>query len=152
MKANAPLPAHAALGAWIRLLKVHNLVLKQARTRLSDHCTLPQFDVLAQLSREVDGTPITELSRRLLVTAGNTTGLIDRLERDGFVERKADARDRRITRVRLTEKGQRVASDVLPMHASDMEQWFSSLNRKEIEQLRKLLDKLVRGLEDENAG
>ena len=141
-----------ATGAWIRLLKAHNLILREARTRLAERCSMPQFDILAQLSREKNGTPLIELSRRLLVTAGNITGIIDRMEKSGLVARKADPEDRRITRVHLTAKGKQLAKSVIPEHTRDLNSLFDSLNEKEMAQLRALLDKLIEGLEHADAG
>ncbi len=115
--------------------------------RLSDFCTIAQFDILAQLSREKQDTPLTDLSRHLLVTAGNLTGIIDRMEKLDLVKRIPDSKDRRVTRVQLTEKGRQLAKTVIPRHTKDIGQIFSVLNDKEITQLRGLMDKLVGGLE-----
>ena len=81
-------PENLALSVWIRMLKVHNLVFRAARTRMAPYCTMAQFDVIAQLSREKDWTTPAELSRRLLVTAGNLTGLLDRMQKSGLVLRQ----------------------------------------------------------------
>jgi DNA-binding MarR family transcriptional regulator len=140
-------PAKSALSVWIRFLKAYNLIVRESRMRLSDYCTLAQFDILAQLSREKDGTAFTDLSKRLLVTAGNLTGIVDRMEKLELVQRIPDSKDRRVTRVQLTEKGRSLAKNVIPRHARDIDQLFSSLNDKEIRQLRSLMDKLIRGLE-----
>ena len=58
---------------WVRLLESHNLMLSEVRRRLADDCTMPRFDLLANLERE-DGQTLAALSRRMLVTAGNLTG------------------------------------------------------------------------------
>jgi DNA-binding MarR family transcriptional regulator len=136
-----------ALSAWIRLLKVHNLVFRQARLNLAGYCTMAQFDVIAQLAREPKGTTQSELSRHLLVTAGNVTGLIDRMERAGLVERKEDSNDRRITRVRLSAKGRRLAKRVIPRHSKDIQTAFGALQENEILKLRSFLEKVIDGLE-----
>ena len=140
--------SRASVGVWIRLLKAHNMIFNQVRGRLSEHCTMSQFDILAQLSREESGTPLVELSRRLLVTAGNVTGMIDRMEKAELVRRSADPSDRRITRVHLTDKGKLLARKVIPTHSQDIQRIFDPLKEKEIVQLRKLLDKLIAGMEN----
>jgi DNA-binding MarR family transcriptional regulator len=137
----------SAISVWIRFLKAYNLIVREARMRLSDYCTIAQFDILAQLSREKDGTPLTVLSKRLLVTAGNLTGIIDRMEKLDLVKRIPDAKDRRVTRVQLTEKGKQLAKVVIPRHAKDIDQIFSVLAEKEVVQLKGLMDKLVQSLE-----
>jgi DNA-binding MarR family transcriptional regulator len=137
---------HAGVSAWIRLIKAYNLVLRKARSRLTE-CTLSQFDVVAHLVREKKGMTPVELSRRLLVTAGNITGLIDRMEKSGLVLRVRDTKDRRTIRIQLTEKGRKLASRVIPRHSSDIESIFTALNETEKHQLHRTLDKLIRALE-----
>jgi DNA-binding MarR family transcriptional regulator len=136
-----------AIGTWIRFLKAHNLILREARKRLNGSCTMSQFDILAQLDRSREPLTLAELSRTLLVTAGNITGMIDRMEEAGWVERKPDPQDRRATRVQSTPKGKQLAKSVIPKHARDIENLFASLNDQEITQLRNLLEKLVTRLE-----
>ena len=68
-----------ALSVWVRLLKAHGLLLREVRRRVPDALTLPQFDVLAQLHRSDEGMTPGELTRELLVTAGNVTGIVERL-------------------------------------------------------------------------
>lgn len=95
------------LRLWLRLLSTTNLVSQEVRRRLRANfgMTLPQFDLLAQLDRERDGLRLGELSKRMMVTNGNVTGLVDRLEADGLISRESADGDRRVTVARLTEKG-----------------------------------------------
>jgi hypothetical protein len=62
---------HLAVSTWLRLLHGYALIERELRRAVAEHCTFPQFDVLSQLDRERDGLTFVELSRRLLVTAGN---------------------------------------------------------------------------------
>jgi DNA-binding MarR family transcriptional regulator len=137
---------HAGVSAWIRLIKAYNLVLRETRGRLTE-CTLSQFDVVAHLVREKHGMTAVELSRRLLVTAGNITGLIDRMEKSGLVKRVRDTKDRRTIRIQLTQKGTKLAQSVIPRHSADIESIFTALSDSEKNQLHKALDKLIRSLE-----
>jgi len=70
--------------------------------------TTQQWSVLGALSRPqaVEGMTVSELSRYLLVSRQNLTGLLGRLERDGFIERATSAEDRRARKVRLSVSGQ----------------------------------------------
>jgi DNA-binding MarR family transcriptional regulator len=140
---------HAELALWIRMLKLHNLVFRQARQRLDPYCTMAQFDVLAQLSRSSDGSTPAELSRHLLVTAANITGVVDRMQKAGLVSRTPDPKDRRTIRLHLTEKGKELARSVIPKHSQDIREAFSSLSETELTELRHLLDKLIGGLTKE---
>jgi len=126
---------------WVRLLESHNLMLGEIRRRLSEATTIARFDLLANLERE-DGQTLAALSRRMLVTAGNLTGLVDRAERDGFVQRRADPRDRRLSRVFLTAKGQRLITHILPIHAGHVGELLAPLDAGERRELRRLLGKL----------
>ncbi len=126
---------------WVRLLESHNLMLAEIRRRLSDAATMPRFDLLANLEGE-DGQTLAALSRRMLVTAGNLTGLVDRAERDGVVQRRADPRDRRLSRVFLTPKGRALITGLLPHHAEQVGELLSGLDAGERRELRRLLGKL----------
>ena len=135
------------VSVWIRLMKAYNLVLRRARSSLGGGLTLPQFDVLAQLSRAPQGMTFTGLSRSLLVTAGNLTGIVDRLEREQLVVREAHASDGRATCIRLTHAGRRKIAALLPGHTRDIESVFRAMPRAEMEQLRDLLGRLSHAIE-----
>jgi DNA-binding MarR family transcriptional regulator len=134
-------PKAIDVSLWVRLLESHNIMLAEIRRRLSEDCTMPRFDLLANLERE-DGQTLAALSRRMLVTAGNLTGLVDRAERDGVVERRADPSDRRLSRVYLTNKGRELITQLLPSHASHVTELLVGLDNTDRRELRRLLGKL----------
>jgi len=88
------------------------------------------------------------LSRLLLVTSGNLTGIVDRLEEQRLVERRPDAKDRRVIRVALTDKGRRVTDRMLPAHAADIEEILSFMSYSALTQLNELLGQLREGLHE----
>ena len=135
---------HAALRLWLRLLTCTQLVEKQIRNQLRDHfdTTLPRFDLMAQLQRAPLGLKMNELSRRLMMTGGNITGITDQLVMEGLVERTQLDGDRRAYLVRLTAKGQRSFAQMAQAHEGWIVQAFASLSGKEQDQLHKLLGKL----------
>jgi DNA-binding MarR family transcriptional regulator len=130
---------------WVRLLESHNLMLAEVRRRLARGSTMPRFDLLANLERE-DGQTLAALSRRMLVTAGNLTGLVYRAERDGVVERRADPSDRRLSRIYLTAKGRELILQLLPQHAQHVSELLTGLDPNERRELRRLLGKLRESL------
>jgi DNA-binding MarR family transcriptional regulator len=133
----------------LRIATCYNLLMREARQRIAArwNLTLPQFDVLAELWRaESGGFTFVELSRLLLVTSGNLTGIVDRLEEQRLVERRPDAKDRRVIRVALTGKGRRVTGRMLPAHAADMKDILSFMPRAALSELSKLLGRLRDGL------
>lgn len=138
-------PGRLAVGNWLRLVQVYNLVLRELRGRLKQQSglTLPQFDVLAQLHRFGRGMTFVELSRELLVTSGNLTGIVDRLSAAGLVRRQPDEQDRRVIRVLLTAQGTSLIEEVVPRHASDLEELLGALSQEDHIKLRGLLEKLL---------
>ena len=100
---------HASLRLWLRLLSCTATIERHVRERLRLRfdTTLPRFDMMAQLNREPRGLKMSELSRRLMVTGGNVTGLTDQLVAEGLVVRRGIPGDRRAYNVRLTPKGKR---------------------------------------------
>src|SRR5688572_632302 len=98
------------------MIRAVQLVQRRVVATLTAHgLTLPQFDVLATL-RYGEGVTQQELAGRLLVTKGNVCGVLDRLERLKWVERRADPDDARANRVYLTAAGRRKIDAVLPEH------------------------------------
>jgi DNA-binding MarR family transcriptional regulator len=131
--------------AWVRILSVQKRALSSIRDELEREMTIPRFDLLANLCKH-DGQTLAALSRSMLVTAGNITGLVDRAARDGLVERRADPVDRRAWRVHVTPKGQRAYRDAERRHALKVKKLFAGLTPAEVATLIHLLDKLRSGL------
>jgi DNA-binding MarR family transcriptional regulator len=140
-----------ALSVWVRLMKAHHLLLREARRYLAPDLTLPQFDVMAHLSREPRGLTSVQLSRRLLVSAGNLTGIVGRLQSEGMVSRGAHESDGRATRIRLTAAGRRRMARLAPRHARDIEALLSPVPRGDLVALRELLGRLAGSLESARA-
>jgi DNA-binding MarR family transcriptional regulator len=140
--------AHAPLRTWLRLLACSTLVEREVRRRLRGEfgITLPRFDVLAQLdaaSREsVQGLTMSELSRRLMVTNGNLTGLIESLVGERLVSRAVSPTDRRTQIVRLTVTGKRALDAMTPEHERWIDDMFGALSPDECTQLHSLLGRL----------
>ncbi|VTU18177.1 MarR family winged helix-turn-helix transcriptional regulator [Variovorax sp. PBL-E5] len=132
------------LRLWLRLMTCTQLVEKQVRNGLREQfaTTLPRFDLMAQLERSPDGLKMNELSRRMMVTGGNVTGITDQLVAEGLVERVDVAGDRRAWRVRLTSRGRKLFNDMAQAHEDWIVDAFAALNGKEIAQLHRLLGKV----------
>ncbi len=150
-------PGHgeqASLRTWLRLLACTTLVEREVRGRLRDRfdTTLPRFDVLAQLdaaSRE-PGLPLTmtELSRRLMVSNGNLTALVERLVQEGLVNRDTSPDDRRTQIVSLTPAGKKSLDTMTPEHQQWIASLFSDLTSSERKSLFELLGKLRSSVQD----
>ena len=120
-----PRPAHLELRLWLRLLacsvKMESLLSQRLRREFKT--SMARFDVLAQLERFPEGLSMSELSRRLLVSNGAITGLVDKLGKEAMVARQEDPNDRRSTIVRLTRKGR----DNFLRMARRHEEWVVSI-------------------------
>ena len=140
----APSEHPEALRLWLRLLTCTQLIEKQVRSHLRAQfdTTLPRFDLMAQLERAPDGMKMKELSRRMMVTSGNITGITDQLEAEGLVERAEVEGDRRVYLVRLTPKGRRQFNAMARAHEAWIVEAFQALDAREIDTLHRLLGKV----------
>ncbi len=135
---------HQALRLWLRLLACTNRIEAPLRTRLRAQFdgSLPRFDLMAQLDRHPGGLKMRELSRRLMVTGGNVTGLTDRLVAEGLVERRDDPADRRACTVLLTGEGKRQFRAMARAHEGWVAELFGGLSAAQQTQLYTLLGQL----------
>ncbi|MXN65648.1 MarR family transcriptional regulator [Stappia sp. GBMRC 2046] len=129
------------LRLWLRLLTCTNLIEAEIRSRLRErfNVTLPRFDLMAQLEKAPDGMTLGELSRRMMVSAGNVTGLVDRLVQDGLLERHAAPADRRSSLVKLTAKGHESFATMAEAHGDWIGDFFNQLDDGDMGELMRLL-------------
>ena len=134
---------HAALKLWLRLLTCTTQIEDEVRRRLraSFNVSLARFDYLAQLYRH-GGLKMRDLSRFLMVTGGNVTGLTDELEREGLVQRETSERDRRAFIVRLTPRGRETFEAMAKQHEQWIVELFASVDAAAMQSLYKNLGEL----------
>lgn len=132
---------HRALRLWLRLLTCTQLLERRVRARLRERfaTTLPRFDLMSQLWRYPQGLKMNELSRHLMVTGGNVTGIVDQLEKEGLVERAAEPADRRAYRVRLTRAGRKSFGEMARAHEEWIVEMLGGLSRREHAEIYRLL-------------
>lgn len=109
---------HQALKLWLRWLSCTTRIEDTIRKRLAGEfgITLPRFDLMAQLERHPEGLTMRELSKRLMVTGGNVTGITDQLEAEGLVIRAPHPTDRRAFSVQLTPAGRKLFKRMATTH------------------------------------
>jgi DNA-binding MarR family transcriptional regulator len=141
---SAPRPAarqdsdsKARLRLWIRLIRASRLIEGVARKRLKSqfNATLPRFDVMAALYRKPDGMLMSEISRFLMVSNGNVTGIVDRLVSDCFVARSQRDGDRRTSFISLTRKGRAAFSAMAAAHERWVDELLGGLTVRDAEQM-----------------
>jgi DNA-binding MarR family transcriptional regulator len=127
----------ARLRLWVRLLRASRLIESAARERLKSqfNATLPRFDVMAALYRQPDGMLMSEISRFLMVSNGNVTGIVDRLVADGFVVRAQRNGDRRTSFISLTRKGRAVFAEMAAAHEKWVDELLRSVSARDADQL-----------------
>jgi DNA-binding MarR family transcriptional regulator len=135
---------HESLRLWLRLLTCSHLIENHVRKALAVQfkTTLPRFDLMAQLERAPQGLQMSELSRRMLVTGGNITGIVDQLERAGLLLRTEDPADRRVYLVKLTKEGRRQFGLMAAEHESWIVNLFSGIPKREQRALNESLSRL----------
>lgn len=135
---------HQALRLWLRMLTCTQLIEQAIRKRLRSgyDSTLPRFDLLAQLDRVPDGLRMGELSRRLMVTGGNVTALVEQLQADGMLERRPDPADKRAALICLTPRGRREFRRMARDHETWLIELFDGLTESEMSQLHDALGHL----------
>ena len=127
-------------------------LLAKAGNRLAGSLglTQQQWVLLAAIARGGrEGVPLSALGRNLLVTKANITGMVDRLERDGYVARVPDPSDRRVTRAHLTPKGQRFLAEIRPRQSAWGDRTYRGFGRSEKKSLLELLEKQFNALNPE---
>jgi len=132
------------LKMWIRMLGVTRSSESHLREflRLKHDTTLPRFDVLAALYRRRDGVTMSELSRMLLVSNGNATTVVDRLEKDGLVRRTQSDQDRRTVYVALTPQGLASFEGLASDHEREVDRLFAGLSETDLDQLTDILKRM----------
>lgn len=137
-----------ALRLWIVLARCYSTFAKAVSTKVAEYgLTTPQFGVLEAL-HHLGPLSLGELAEKLLVTGGNVTYVMDRLEEQGLVYRRRSHDDRRVIQARLTDEGRLLISESFPSHAEFVEGLVRHLEGDERNELRRLLKKLGRGIQE----
>ena len=123
------------LKMWLRLLAVTRATEAELREflRVKHGTTLPRFDVMAALYRRRDGVTMSDLSRMLLVSNGNATAVVDRLEADGLVRRSPSDKDRRTVFAALTPEGLALFEGLAAEHEAEVNRIFGGLSGEELD-------------------
>ena len=131
------------MAEWISIYQTYNAIFKLTELALLPQAlSLPQLHLLGVL-RDGGGILTTgEIGREMVKASQTITGLVDRLEIQGFVERQFDRRDRRKTWVRITEPGSRKLEEAMPVAERIARELSTVLTDKELADLQAKLQKL----------
>ena len=139
---------HQSLKLWLRMLSCTVKIENEIRSRLRAQfgITLPRFDLMAQLERYPDGLRMGELSRRMMVTGGNITGITDQPAQENLVQRVPDPKDGRAYSVKLTPAGRKAFAAMAAVHEEWIAELLQDVSSKDKAQLIELLSHMKRGL------
>ena len=134
--------ANLALGLWVKLARATSTFNKLTTEDIRTYgLTEPQFAVLECLGH-LGPMKLSTLSKKMLVSGGNITCVVDNLQKDGLVERVPSKEDRRAILVQLTQKGNRMFGEIFVRHAEFVASLSSVLGESEQRTLSELLKKL----------
>jgi DNA-binding MarR family transcriptional regulator len=139
---------HSSLKLWLRMLSCTTRIENEVRSRLREQfdVTLPRFDLMAQLQRHPEGLRMGELSKRMMVTGGNITGITDQLEQEKLVLRVPSPTDRRVYSVKLTAAGRKAFARMAAVHEAWIDELMSGLSRQDKGKLIALLSQMKQHL------
>jgi len=131
------------MAEWIAIYQAYNAIFKLTELTLLPHgLSLPQLHLLAVLKKGDQPITTGEIGQAMVKASQTITGLVDRLEEPGFVERVFDRRDRRKTWVRMTEKGEKKLADAFPVTNRLAEELSSVLSDGELKDMQAKMEKL----------
>jgi len=141
---------HQSLKLWLRMLSCTMRIENEIRSRLraTFGITLPRFDLMAQLERFPEGLRMGELSKRMMVTGGNITGITDQLEQEKLVVRVPDPKDRRAYSVKLTPAGRRAFGSMAVVHEGWIAEMLQEISPDDKGQMIELLSQMKRVLNE----
>ncbi len=140
------------LRTWIRLLRITRGTERHLREflRVEHDTTLPRFDVMAALHRHQKPMKMSELSKRLLVSNGNATAVVNRLEKDGLAQRLPSGNDKRVVLVGLTKEGLEQFETLAAANEIEVNNLFSKLGHEELDAIRDLLKRVEGSRNDDD--
>ena len=152
-KRKTELDSARGVAQWIVIYQTYNAIFKVAELALlSQRLSLPQLHLLGVLKKEGGILTTGDIGQAMVKASQTITGLVDRLEEPGLVERVFDKKDRRKVWVRLTEKGERKLAEALPVAARLAEELSSALTDEELQDLQAKAEKLRDAAMDRLAG
>lgn len=135
-----------SLRLWISLARAYATFSRAVACKVTEYdLTVPQFGVLEALYH-LGPLSLGELAEKLLVTGGNVTYVMDRLEEHGWVRRERSGEDRRVVKAKLTPEGRALISEVFPGHATHIHDLAAHMSAEQQDELRRLLKLLGKGI------
>ena len=141
---------HHSIRLWLRLLTCTNMIEAALRTSLREEfgTTLPRFDFMAQLARASKGLTMGELSKQMMVSGGNVSGIASQLESEGLIDRAPVPNNRRSLYVRLTDQGKTRFAEMARAHEEWVIELLGGLSGEDHQRLMAALKRVKLGIAD----
>lgn len=132
------------LRTWLRFLSCGRLIENEIRSRLRRefNTTLPRYDLMAHLEKYPKGIKMSDLSRLLMVTNGNITGITSQLVKEGLIQRTLLPQDRRSSLLKLTAKGRTQLAQISAAYNQWVCSLFEQLPDQDLQHMMQSLDEL----------
>ena len=129
--------------AYLNLERSHSVISYQFELVFKDYGITPvQYNALRIINgSSPEGIPSLDIADRLISRVPDITRLIDRMMKEDWVKRKRDAHDRRVVRIRITPKGEKLLHSIAPALHQTQKSLFKSLSRDELKTFNALLEK-----------
>lgn len=128
---------------WHTVADAHKLWYRLAEKQLSSTGMIPSELRVLRLLSEQGSCPMVELARNQIMTKGGMTGLVDHLEKQGFIVRIRSKTDRRIINIEITKKGTKLVKKASDIYQEFVEESLHDLSEDEIDSLLKILNKMI---------
>jgi MarR family 2-MHQ and catechol resistance regulon transcriptional repressor len=139
------LPTATALKLWVVMARATAAIGEVVKSQVEPYDLTPtEFSILEALYHK-GPLLLGEVQKKVLVSSGGITFLVDRLETRGFVERRACPSDRRARYAALTKRGTKLMADIFPAHAAVIREAMGALSRAEQRQVTGMLKALGKG-------
>ena len=133
--------------AVFKIISGSEALIKEANKFFSKYnVTVAQYNVIVILSTATDRVTQNDLVNEMVVSRSNITGIVDRLEKAGYVVREGDLKDRRVKYVRLLPKGKNLIKEVSDNYFKRLKDVFSCLNTKDKEDIIRIMLKIEKAL------
>lgn len=127
---------------FLLLMQTSKSIQERVREYITSYSlSMTEFSVLEALYQK-DMQTIHEISKRILITSGSMTYVIDKLVEKGLAKRTSCPKDRRAIHIALTDKGDKLLEEIMPKHQKWVDSFFRELNPVEMENLKNLLEKI----------
>jgi MarR family 2-MHQ and catechol resistance regulon transcriptional repressor len=137
----------ASLKLWVVLARCYNTCAQTEAAAIKNYdLTAPQFGVLEALAH-LGPMKMCDIAQKYLTSGANITGVVDRLQEKGLVQRVMEEDDRRTYRIHLTENGGKLIAEIFPLHARTIVAMTETLSASEKTVLIKLLKKLGKSIQ-----